>query len=331
MDTEQTLLQALHADPCDPVAWAALADCLEEKGQAVRAELLRLSRLPPPARGDPAHAERRVRDLLAAGVMPCVPVLENSIGMRFALIPPGSFLMGSPEDEEGRQSDEGPQHEVQISRPFYLGVFPVTQEQYQKVMRRKPSYFRPSGGKGKVKGLDTGNFPVEHVSWEDAAAFCRRLSELAEEKREKRRYALPSEAQWEYGCRGGASSSVPFHFGASLSSTQANFNGNDPCGGAARGPYEARPSPVGSYPPNAFGLFDMHGNVWEWCQDWFDANYYAHSPSKDPPGPRTGQYRLLRGGSWGDDACYCRSASRGRLEPGCRNGNFGFRVVSLLP
>jgi uncharacterized protein (TIGR02996 family) len=331
LDTEQALLQALHKDPRDAVTWSALADCLEEQGQAERAELLRLSRLPPPAGTDRLAAEGRVRELLAAGVQPCVPTLENSIGMCLALVPPGSFLMGSPQDEAGRGANEGPQHEVQISRPFYLGVFQVTQAQYQKVMGSNPSYFCSSGGgKDKVKGLDTRNFPVEQVSWGEAVAFCKKLSKLAEEKREKRLYSLPAEAQWEYACRGGAPSASPFHFGASLSSTQGNFDGNYPYGGAAKGPYLKRPTVVGSYPPNAFGLFDMHGNVWEWCQDWSAEDYHAQSPSKDPTGPPTGERRVLRGGSWRLNARDCRAACRLWVVPGSRYRGIGFRVVCLL-
>jgi uncharacterized protein (TIGR02996 family) len=333
LDVQQTLLHALHQDPCDKVAWSALADCLEEQGQVERAELLRLSRLPLAAGADRLAAEGRVRELLGAGVKPCVPTLQNSIGMRLALVPPASFLMGSPEDEAERGDDEGPRHEVEISRPFYLGVFPVTQAQYQKVMGSNPSYFCSlGGGKDQVKGLDTRNFPVEQVSWEDANKFCKELSKLAEEKREKRLYSLPSEAQWEYACRGGAPSSSPFHFGASLSSAQANFDGNYPYGGATVGPYLQRTSAVGAYKiANAFGLFDMHGNVWEWCADWYAADYYAHSPSKAPTGPTTGELRVLRGGSWNDRAWNCRAAYRLRLEPGFRNYDIGFRVVCLLP
>jgi formylglycine-generating enzyme required for sulfatase activity len=178
--------------------------------------------------------------------------------------------------------------------------------------------------------LDTGNFPVECVSWEEAVAFCEKLSDMAEEKREKRLYSLPAEAQWEFACRGGAPSSSPFHLGASLSSTQANFDGNHPYGGAAKGPYLERPTPVGSYRPNAFGLFDMHGNVWEWCADWFAEDYYAHSPGKDPTGPPTGTSRVLRGGSWNNGGQLCRAAYRFGREPGFRFYSIGVRVV-LLP
>jgi formylglycine-generating enzyme required for sulfatase activity/serine/threonine protein kinase len=278
----------------------------------------------------------------------------NSIGMKFVLIPRGTFVMGSPDEEaqpeprEGgglwagltsllassedkREVCEGPQHEVHISQPFYLGVFPVTQGQYQKVMRSNPSYFCPAGdGQEKVRGLDTRNFPVECVSWQDAVAFCKKLSEMADEKKANRRYLLPAEAEWEHACRGG-SACAPFHFGPSLSSLQANFDGRHPCGGAAKGPYLARPTPVGSYPPNTFGLFDMHGNVLEWCADWFSEGYYSMSPDKDPPGPKRGEQRVLRGGSWNCRARRCRCAARGRTEPETCEYTIGFRVVCLLP
>jgi formylglycine-generating enzyme required for sulfatase activity len=203
--------------------------------------------------------------------------------------------MGSPDGEAEREEDEGPQHEVAISRAFYLGVYPVTQGQWQRVMGNNPSHFcSGGGGKDQVRGLDTSNFPVEQVSWEEAVAFCRKLSKLPEEKRAKRRYRLPSEAEWEYACRGGASSNQPFHFGNSLSSTQANFHGDFPYGGAAKGPYLGRTTEVGAYRvSNAFGLYDLHGNVWEWCADWYDMDYYARSPRLDPPGPSRGRVRVF--------------------------------------
>jgi uncharacterized protein (TIGR02996 family) len=331
VNTEQALLLALHCDPCDVVTWSALADCLEEKGEGERAELLRLSRLPPASKKARAAAEKRVRELLAAGVVPCVPVLENSLGMRLALIPAGKFRMGSPKREAGRGEDEGPRHEVEITRPFYLGVFPVTQQQFHTVTRRNPSHFRCSGeGKTTARGTGSANFPVGGVSWEDAAAFCKSLSGMPAERKESRLYVLPSEAQWEYACRGGASS-TPFHCGASLSSTQANFDGIYPYGRAPKGADLGRPTPVGSYPPNAFGLFDMHGNVWEWCADWYQADYYARSPRKDPPGPTTGELRVMRGGSWPNCAAVSRSAFRYRGKPGVGEGDVGLRVACLLP
>jgi uncharacterized protein (TIGR02996 family) len=338
---EEGLLQALHADPADDTARLVLADWLEEQGDP-RGELLRLhvalrQRL---ANADLSACEERVRTLLAAGVRPCVPLLTNSVGMQLALIPPGVFLMGSPDSEVERQRDEAPQHEVGISRPFYLGVYPVTQGQWQRVMGRwwqrltgsNPSWFCASGGgKDEVRGLDTRDFPVECVSWEEAVAFCGKLSELPEERRAKRRYRLPTEAEWEYACRGGAPSSTPFHFGNSLCSSQANFDGNHPYGAVARGPFLQRPTEVGAYQvSNGFGLYDLHGNVWEWCADWYGEHYYAGSPRLDPPGPSEGSGRVVRGGSWSHSGQLCRSADRYGHAPGVRYAYIGFRVA-LVP
>ena len=289
------------------------------------------------------------------GAEPTAPPEEitNSIGMKLALISVGKFLMGSPKDEKERYSVEE-QHEVSITKPFYLGVYVVTQGEYEKVMGNNPSYCSPQGyGKDSVKDMDTGQFPVERVSWDDAVAFCKKLSELPEEKKAGRVYRLPTEAEWEYACRAGTKTA--FHYGDSLSSKQANFDGNDPYGGADKGPYLARTAKVGSYAPNAFGLYDMHGNVWEWCQDWYDENYYKNSPREDPPGPaqtsyrvfRGGireviaaikewwkpaqtSYRVVRGGGWDNDGRDCRSAGRYRDEPGNRNGGgLGFRVAAV--
>jgi formylglycine-generating enzyme required for sulfatase activity len=240
--------------------------------------------------------------------------VTNSIGMKLVLIPAGKFTMGSPKDEKDRSEDEGPQHEVEITRPFYLSVHEVTQAEYEKVMGTNPSSFSATGdGKNKVEGQDMSRFPVEEVSWNDAVEFCKKL--LPEEKRNERVYRLPTEAEWEYACRGGASLQ-PFHYGDSLSSTQANFHSN-----------LGRTTRVGSYEANAFGLYDMHGNVWEWCADWYDTNYYKHSPRKDPKGPATGTRRVLRGGSWGYNGGNCRSAYRGNYDPGYRSVGSGFRVV----
>jgi uncharacterized protein (TIGR02996 family) len=275
---EEAFLQALHAEPNDGMTWLALADWLEEQGQQYRAELVRLVRrlraLPLREHSDGrTRMEARVAELLNSGVRPVVPEVVNSIGMRLALIPPGVFLMGSPEEEEGRSEHEGPQYEVEITRPFYMGVFPVTQGQWQAVMGNNPSYFCASGhfsGKDRVKGMNTDDFPVEQVSWKDAVIFLKKLAALKKEVEAGREYRLPTEAEWEYSCRGGACSSAPFHFGISLSSSQANFNGKYPYGGADKGPYLKRTCRVGSYKPNAFGLFDMHGNVFEWCNDWYE-------------------------------------------------------------
>jgi formylglycine-generating enzyme required for sulfatase activity len=284
--------------------------------------------------GPPARLEvpTRPRPRGPQSVPPNLPRhLTNSLGLKFVLIPAGTFLMGSPESEQGRSTDEGPQHEVTIAYPFYLGVYPVTQEQYQRLMGANPSHFCRGGrGRGRVGDEDPRLFPVEKVSWGNAATFCRKLSETAEEFLLDRKYRLPTEAEWEYACRAGKSGE-PFHFGATLNATQANFDGTQPYGRTEEGPYLKRPTAVGSYPPNDFGLFDMHGNVWEWCEDWYAEDYYAHSPAEDPLGPESGTDRVLRGGCWSSSAANCRSAYRGRAEPGQHVYRFGFRVLLEVP
>jgi formylglycine-generating enzyme required for sulfatase activity len=270
--------------------------------------------------------------------------IKNSLGMKLVLIPPGKFKMGSPKDEADALANEGPQHEVEITRAFYLGETEVTQAQFKKVMGYNPSYFstdgkgkegakffdfsKPGGGKDRVKGMDTDAFPVENVSWQEAQTFLKKLSELPEEKKKGRKYRLPTEAEWEYAARGGAPSYQVFGFGNSLSSQQANFKGNYPYGGAAKGPYLGRTCKVGSYPANGFGLRDMHGNVDEWCQDWYGRDYYGKSPRRDPPGPAKGSDRVVRGGCWSSHAgLFCRSASRNDCSPAVRTHVLGFRVA----
>jgi formylglycine-generating enzyme required for sulfatase activity len=232
----------------------ALADALEESGQAERAELLRLTRrlLTLPRDGDqrPA-AEARLGELLAAGVGAVGPRYTNRLGMEFALVPPGTYWIGSPEDEPDRDPLEA-LHPVLISRPFWLGRHPVTQGQFVAVMGSNPSGHTPSGESSTmVAGLDTDTFPVEGLTWEDAAGFLSRLSS----QDAPWRYRLPSDAEWEYACRAGTTTA--YHFGPEARTDRANVSGEDEL---------RRPCPVGSYLPNAFGLFDMHGNVWEMCR-----------------------------------------------------------------
>jgi uncharacterized protein (TIGR02996 family) len=323
-DAIDPILQALHVDPGDETAWLALADCLEETGDPDRAELTRLTVQLRNREGHPGdeQAERRMQELLARGVLPCVPIRGNGLGMQFTLIPPGRFRMGSPLAEDDHHISEGPQHEVRITRPFYLGIFPVTQAQYEEVMGDNPSRFSSTGGnRSTVRKRSTREFPVENVSWEQARAFCAKLPDGE--------YRLPTEAEWEYACRAGTT--TPFHFGSSASSTQANFDGNHPYGGAKPGPYLSRTCPVGSYVPNAFGLFDMHGNVLEWTSDWFASKYPSAKPRKDPGGPKTGDTKVVRGGSWWIYARKCRSACREGFEPSfARNGVVGFRVAQAV-
>lgn len=255
--------------------------------------------------------------------------LTNAIGMKLVLIPAGEFMMGSPDTDKDAQGDEKPQHRVRITQPFYMGVYEVTQEEYERVMGVKNSFFSPTGyGKDKVKGLDTKRFPAEQVRWHDAVEFCRRLSSLPEEKKAGRVYRLPTEAEWEYACRAGTKTS--FHFGDALTSRQANFNGNHPHGGADKGPFLVRTTAVGSYPPNAFGLYDMHGNVWEWCCDWYGVDYYKNSPVDDPPGPKRGSARVIRGGEWYGDGRDCRSAFRYAELPDGIFYVMGMRVVMQI-
>jgi formylglycine-generating enzyme required for sulfatase activity len=259
--------------------------------------------------------------------------ITNSISMKLVLVKPGTFLMGSPPNQAERSADED-QHEVEITRLFYVGVHEVTQEEYERVMGRNPSWFSSTGGgKDKVQGMDTRTFPVESVSWGNAVQFCYLLSELPAEKGYERTYRLPTEAEWEYICRGGPffkKPAPPFYFGNSLSPTQANFDGNHPYGGAAKGQYLQLPTTVGCYPPNPLGLHDLHGNVWEWCADWYGAEYYKWSPRQDPPGPENGERRVLRGGSWYCVGWDCRAAFRGNNVPGVRDYGVGFRVVLVV-
>jgi uncharacterized protein (TIGR02996 family) len=321
--TEDTFLRSLHHDPRDEVAWLALADWLEEHGQPDRARLVRLHRrlreLPWLA-PDRRPLEQEMIDLLRAGTRPVVPEFTNSIGMRFALIPPGVFLMGSPPEEEERWDDEI-QHEVSITKPFYLGVYTVTQAEYKRIMRNNPSEFSPDGDESElVAGLDTARFPVENVQWDDSVAFCAALSKRAREKKAGRVYRLPTEAEWEYACRAGVIS-MPWHFGDLITPEEANFG--------EEGEGADRTCSVGQYSPNAFGLYDMHGNVEEWCSDWFDPDYFQVTPREDPPGPAESpnEQRVIRGGTWDDEACHCRSAFRNAVRGDIESWDTGFRIV----
>jgi uncharacterized protein (TIGR02996 family) len=323
MSALATLSAALLADPGDAAGWLALADCLEEEGREDEALLLRLrQRLLDAHSLTRTFDEPRLRGLLASGVPPPVPVLTNTVGMRFVPLPPGSFAMGSDPGEVGRHPDEGPRHVVRLTRGVLIGQAPVTQAQYSAVLKHNPSHFAQGHEGGpSVSGMDTSSFPVERISWHDASELCWRLSLLEP----GRRYRLPTEAEWEYACRAGTTTT--FHFGQALTSDRANIDGGLPEGGAPRGPYLARTTAVASYPPNAFGLYDMHGNVWEWCLDWFDEGYYAVSPAESPTGPAFGVRKALRGGGWFYGARICRSAYRYRYEPEARHNDFGLRIV----
>ena len=252
-------------------------------------------------------------------------LIENSIGMKLVRIPAGTFMMGSPRSEPERVPNEV-LHEVTITRPFYMGVYEVTQAQYTAVMRNTEDFENRAV-------FDGPQNPMENVEWQKVTQFCEVLSAQPAESGAGRHYRLPTEAEWEYACRAGTR--TPFSFGELLSSRQANFNGEYPYGDAGQGPYLRRTARVGSYEPNAFGLYDMHGNVAEWCADFYDPEYYENSPAEDPLGPPFGVvessfggfHMVARGGSWVDEARGCRSAYRFRAMPATQYRIIGFRVV----
>jgi formylglycine-generating enzyme required for sulfatase activity len=247
--------------------------------------------------------------------------LSDGVKMKLVRIEPGKFQMGSPPDEAERRDDEA-RHEVEITQPYCLGVNAVTQAQYRQVMGMRPSFFSPKGdGRNKVSGLNTDDFPVENVNWEEAMDFCRIVSMLPTVKDKGWVVDLPTEAEWEYACRAGTQTA--FHYGNSVSSQQANFNGENPYGGAAKGPNLQRPTKVGSYAANAWGLYDMHGNVLQWCKGWYDKDY------QNRPERGTSD-RVVRGGFWLSNAKGCRAACRNAVEPSVRGSGLGFRVVVRL-
>jgi formylglycine-generating enzyme required for sulfatase activity len=244
------------------------------------------------------HKVRALIDQCLAILNPAT--LTNSIGIEMKLIPAGSFSMG---DASGA-SDENP-HPVTLTRPFYIGVHEVTSAQWERVMGGVPSTW---------KGAD---HPVVNVNWGDAMEFCRRLSALPEEKAAGRVYRLPTEAEWEYACRAGTWTRFSFGDDERLLGEYGWFERNS--GGATH--------PVGKKKPNAWGLYDMHGNVWEWCSDWFGPDGAA----TDPQGPSVGSNRVRRGGSWLKSALHCRSAYRFGVSPGTRSSDLGFRLAVSLP
>ena len=267
-----------------------------EKGELFNFEVVKVSDVGKIDSRSQESARQKIEDL------------GNGIKLEMVYIPGGSFLMGSPNTESKRCDNEGPQHKVTL-KPFYMSKYPITQEQYQVIMGDNPSYF-----KGK-------NLPVEKVSWYDATNFCQKLSKKIGEK-----YSLPSEGQWEYACRAGTT--TPFYFGETITPKLVNYRCNYTYGNGPKGQYRGKITPVGKFPPNAFGLYDMHGNVWEWCADDFHENYNG--------APTDGSVWLngdkdkgrLRGGSWASGPTDCRSAYRNYYHR--RDGhdyNVGFRLV----
>jgi formylglycine-generating enzyme required for sulfatase activity len=295
-------------------AWSELAEAEKEPGKTnLQRRALHWFRqaLPGLTGLTKTRVEKTVQEL--AKLSEPEKTITNSIGMKLAYIPSGEFTMGSPDKEANRQPIEGPQHKVKITKAFYLGVYEVKQSEYEKVVGKNPSAFK-----------DSPDHPVESVIWDEAVEFCKKLSELPEEKTAGRVYRLPTEAEWEYACRAGTK--TVFHYGDSLSSKQANFNGDQPYGSAEKGVRIGKSTQCGSYAPNRWGLFDMHGNVCEWCLD--AARPYTANAVEDPRGSEAaGGSRVLRGGGWRGVAWPCRCAMRSPYPLSSRINDVGFRVV----
>ena len=237
--------------------------------------------------------------------------LGNGIELDMVLIREGEFMMGAPGTELESRNNERPQHKVNVSK-FFMGKYPITQEQWQAIMSNNPSNF-----KGDKR-------PVEQVSWDEAKEFCDRLSNYT-----NRTYRLPTEAEWEYASRAGTK--TPFHFGETITTELANYNGNYIYGVGAKGERRGETTEVGEFPANQFGLCDMHGNVWEWCEDdWHDS--YRNAPNDGSAWlSEKNNRKVVRSGSWDDAPDFCRSALRDNDERGYRYDNIGFRAVCVIP
>jgi formylglycine-generating enzyme required for sulfatase activity len=321
-ESEQDLAAGRYAE-----ALQKLSEVLDLRPGDERAMTLqrqaKLARLPAPldctrAGGVSKEEVRRAQEAwakyLGRPVEETVKIAEG-VTMTFVLIPPGKFRMGSPQNEKDRSWDEAP-HEVTLTKPFYLAKTEVTQAQYRALTKANPSEF---------KGDDQ---PVERVSWEQAWAFAVKLTK---ERGDKHAYRLPTEAEWEYACRGGRPSYQPFGIGngRALSSFAANFDGRYPYGGGDRGPFLQSTCGVGSYAANALGLHDMHGNVWEWCADCYGP--YPAGAVTDPAGPEHGWARVIRGGCWAYLGASCRAALRNKYAPSFRTNDLGFRLAYSVP
>jgi len=258
-------------------------------------------------------------DYAAQVGLPVAVELELGVGFtsKFVLIPPGEFLMGSNDSveelariysEPPYHACERPLHEVWITTPYYIGLNTVTQAEYATLMSKNPSKFTGFFGKRR------DNHPAENMSWHDATDYCNKLALKA-----AARMRLPTEAEWEYACRAGATSRFSFGDSEAVLRDYAWYQKN--AGG--------KTNPVATKKPNAWGLYDMHGNVWEWCHDWYDENYYGECPTEDPEGPAAGQFRVMRGGSWCDPAWRVRSAYSSSYTPESSSSSVGFRVVVL--
>ena len=280
-------------------------------------------------------------DAFEVGALRTITLGGVKYGMRYC--PPGSFMMGSPADEAGRLDNETP-HEVTLTNGFWMLETPCTQRLWKHMTGANPSYFQgenlPAAEKSwkdsvgslwkslrgaKEEAVTSDDLPVEQVSWEECVDF---LKELNADELVPAEFAfrLPTEAEWEYACRAGAA--TPFSWGAALNGEAANCNGRFPYGTNVKGELLNQTTPVKKYAPNAWGLYDMHGNVWEWCYDWLGA--YPSGSVTDPTGPERGKVRVGRGGCWYSNAELCRSAYRGQGAPTTRFSGLGFRFLLTL-
>jgi uncharacterized protein (TIGR02996 family) len=322
MTTLDAILESTVADP-DSAGWLVLADWLEEQDDPRRAELVRVHRqllascCSPELHPGRPRWQARIVELLGLGVRPVVPrrtiALADGVEMAFHFIPPGSFLMGGSPGEgqqEGFASIDERRHRVTLTRGFWVGSHPVSQGQWQAVLGTVP---------GEQQRDD--DLPVARASWHDCQDFCERLG-----ARTGQRFALPTEAQWEYACRAGTT--TPFHFGETLGTGQANYNGGYTYGRGRKGLYRRETTPVGMFPPNAWGLHDLHGNVWEWTLDGY--GNYPFEETTDPCNQHAGRSRVLRGGSWYSSPGNCRSAYRHRCDPDDRTDFHGCRVLLCI-
>ncbi|WP_334986875.1 formylglycine-generating enzyme family protein [Nostoc sp.] len=264
------------------------------------------------AKGEPINRSRKRAEFFSEN-------LGNDVMLEMVAIPGGKFFMGSPEYELERNYSESPQHTVTV-QPFFMGKFPVTQNQWAIVAALKKVSIDLNSDPSRFKGA---NRPVEQVSWDDAIEFCARLS-----NKTGKTYRLPSEAEWEYACRAGTT--TPFYFGETITTYLANYNGYYTYNSGSMGESREQTTDVGNFPPNPFGLFDMHGNTWEWCQDTWHENYYNGAPTDASPWMSENKERLLRGGSWNSNPWICRSAFRGKWVSVVLNDRLGFRVVSAV-
>ncbi len=265
---------------------------------------------------------KKVLILTIACMATVLPAAQSIAESDFVLIKGGTFVMGSPTSEAGREKDES-QHRVTVS-DFTMGKYEVTQREYRKAMGSNPSQFRGD------------DLPVENVTWFEAVQYCNARSvreglapaytirgQDVRWNRAASGYRLPTEAEWEYACRAGTTS--PFSTGANITTDQANYYGTYPYNDAARGEYRQKTVPVRSFAPNPWGLHNMHGNVWEWCWNWYGS--YAGGDQADPAGASSGAFRVYRGGGWNDFGRHLRCAYRATSPPPSRAGNLGFRLV----